>query len=391
MITLPKEYEGREQTFLKHRVLDAYLEKWLYKMAFRQRPGPLWFVDCFAGPWEAREPRLQDTSFAKALAKLNEVAENLRRDHPARAFSPRAAFVENNPESYARLKAYVNEHRGLVQTTVLEGTFGASVPALNAMIGQDPALIFVDPTGWKGADMGFIAPLAAPRHRDVLINVMIQFINRFKDAKHPYIEEQMKRFFGLQDASLPENLNEERLMEQYRAQLKIICKMKYTADLIVPIATRNRTQFRLVVGAHHHAALELFRDIEDQVCGRDAASVRAQAKDRKRQETGGQPLLLPTPVAPVDDLFATLHERGRAQFIEGLPRILAREGRLRFQEIWTRAASRYHLQRKDINELVYDLARQGRVVVHELKPRERKIKDDHIIALAQPRSTPQTS
>jgi three-Cys-motif partner protein len=391
MVTLPPEYERREQTFLKHRVLDAYLEKWLYKMAFGQPSSRLWFVDCFAGPWEDREPKLQDTSFAKALAKLNEVAEDVRRKHPAHTFSPHAVFVENNPKSCARLKSYVKEHRGLVQVKVFEGTFGDHVPALSDMIGHDPALIFIDPTGWKGADMRFIAPLAAHRHRDVLVNVMIQFINRFKAANHSFIEDQMKSFFGLEDASLPAEADEERLMALYRTQLKNICDLKYTADLIVPIATKDRTQFRLVVGAHHHAALELFRVIEAEVCGRDAASVRTQAKDRQRQDSTGQPLLLPTPVPQIDDIYATLHELGRSEFIKGLPRVLAREERLSFREIWTRAASRHHLRRADINELVRDVAKHGQVVIHGLKPRERKIKDDHIIALPQHRSTPQTS
>jgi hypothetical protein len=54
----------------------------------------------------------------------------------------------------------------------------------------------VDPKGWKGAAMTYIAPLARRPGRDVMINVMFDHINRFKDTQLTFIRAQMQDFFG---------------------------------------------------------------------------------------------------------------------------------------------------------------------------------------------------
>jgi protein gp37 len=41
----------------------------------------------------------------------------------------------------------------------LPGEFGAHVSTIQELIGTDPAFLFVDPNGWKGAAMTYIAPL----------------------------------------------------------------------------------------------------------------------------------------------------------------------------------------------------------------------------------------
>ena len=64
---LPAEYLDREQTFFKHQVLRHYLRSWSQKLASVSRTGRavhLWYVDCFAGPWESRTDDRSDTSVA---------------------------------------------------------------------------------------------------------------------------------------------------------------------------------------------------------------------------------------------------------------------------------------------------------------------------------------
>src|SRR5688572_24597043 len=69
---MPASYEGREQTWLKHRVLKLYLEGWAHKIgSFARR---LWYVDAFAGPWQSGDTERRDTSIAIGLAALNEAA-----------------------------------------------------------------------------------------------------------------------------------------------------------------------------------------------------------------------------------------------------------------------------------------------------------------------------
>lgn len=196
-----------------------------------------------------------------------------------------AAFVEKDPTAFAELDRFLKARPGSVRTVPHHGEFGAFVPELQKWRGSDAGLIFVDPTGWKGAAMRFIAPLvAAHPRRDVLVNVMFDHINRFKDDPRTFLREQMREFFGLGDADLPAALAEEELFALYRTKLKEVCKVQYAADLAISHPTDDRTKFRLVVGGKNPAVLELFRDIEKKVIGAEAAAVRDNASARKSED-----------------------------------------------------------------------------------------------------------
>ncbi len=69
-----EHYRGREQSYLKHRLLKHYVEGWAQKMASmgRRRPVRMWYIDAFAGPWEAADPELEDTSIATGLQAISD-------------------------------------------------------------------------------------------------------------------------------------------------------------------------------------------------------------------------------------------------------------------------------------------------------------------------------
>lgn len=79
-MTVPSEYHGREQSFLKHRVLQQYLQRWGKKLGSlsRTRLVRLWYVDCFAGPWRNKSASLEDTSIEIGLRALEEAATTWR-------------------------------------------------------------------------------------------------------------------------------------------------------------------------------------------------------------------------------------------------------------------------------------------------------------------------
>jgi three-Cys-motif partner protein len=209
---VPKQYEGREQSFLKHRVLEEYLLVWGLKLGSlsQRRQVRLCYVDGFAGPWKARSDALEDTSIAIGLAAL-EAAAKVWRDKGAR-IEAEAFFVEKEAGPFKELEQYLSNRSGIVRTTAKNGEFGALVPEIKRWLGTDAGLIFVDPTGWKGAAMHFIAPLVAgTSRRDVLVNVMFDHINRFKDDERAFLRRQMSDFFGLGAKELPEGLAEDEL------------------------------------------------------------------------------------------------------------------------------------------------------------------------------------
>jgi hypothetical protein len=57
-------YAGREQTQVKHFVLQKYLERFAHIIGFRWRA--ITYVDCFSGPWNVGSDELEDSSFAIA-------------------------------------------------------------------------------------------------------------------------------------------------------------------------------------------------------------------------------------------------------------------------------------------------------------------------------------
>src|SRR5690242_14691805 len=70
-------YTGREQAYIKHRLLEEYLPQWAYKV------GSAWdqlvYVDGFAGPWQTKSTDYQDTSFGIATQLLRQCQTGIRQ------------------------------------------------------------------------------------------------------------------------------------------------------------------------------------------------------------------------------------------------------------------------------------------------------------------------
>ena len=382
---VPAEYQdGREQTFFKHAVLRHYLRAWSHKLGSISQTGRrvrLWYVDCFAGPWESKAEDRADTSVSIGMNALEE-ALSTWADAPAKVDAG-AIVVEAKPKSAAKLREFLagRAERG-VAWHVLDGSFASQVGAIQAKLGNDAAFLFVDPTGWKGAGMQHIAPLAAGRVRDVMVNVMFHHINRWKDDPRIFLRDQMRDLFGLGDADLPEGLEEEPLMALYRRQLKERGKLGFVADLAVPHPTIDRTFFRLVVGGHHPEVVNLFREAEEKVVGRDAGEVRDKAKSRKRgSRTGQTELILGTPA--IDVRYRKMRDRDLDASLATLRTRLAAEGPTSFENLWPSLLEEGHFTKKYLADAVLAEKMAGKLIVRGLQPRERTIKDAHIIAMPE--------
>jgi three-Cys-motif partner protein len=382
-VDVPEEYKGREQSLIKHRVLAEYLLGWGHKLgsAAQKRPVRLCYIDGFAGPWKSQSATLDDTSIAIGLRAL-EAAANTWSERGAK-IAIEASFVEKDPSAFAELHAFLKVQRGgRVQTRAHNGEFGSFVPDLQRWIGNDAALIFVDPTGWKGAAMHYIEPLVAhqPR-RDVLVNVMFDHINRFKDDPRQFLRDQMRDFFGLGNHELPEGLGEEELFTLYRTKLKERCGVTYAADLAIPHPTDDRTKFRLVVGGKNPAVLELFRDIEKKVVGSEAAQIRDDAAARKLEGKTGQ---LTLGVAPSTDArYESLHRAALDEAPDAIRRVIAR-GPTTFGALWPALLEDLHITTGELARVAWELHRAGAIVVTNATPRERTMKDHHELRAGSP-------
>lgn len=376
---VPAEYVGREQTWLKHRVLKLYLESWTHKLSSTARTRGttrLWYVDCFAGPWNSRHVAQEDTSPFIGLRALREAAAAWReKGHDVRLG---AIFVEPTEAFHALVELVQREAGAEVEPFTYHGEFGDLVPRIRAQLGDDAAFLFVDPTGWKGAAMKYIEPLMQARIRDVMVNVMFDYLNRFKDAPLDFIREQLRDFVGMDLATLPASPDERELMAIYREQLKVRCGIEHTADLAIPYPTQERTYFRMVVGGKHRKVLELFRDVERKVVGGEAAAARDAAKRRREFEKTGQ---LSLGIAPprISSSYGELSEDGRRAARKLVVRSAQHRPGVRFRELWPDVLEQCHITVADLKALVWDLHRDNTVRLGGVGANQRTAHDDHQI------------
>jgi three-Cys-motif partner protein len=73
----PSLYEGREQTLIKHFLFGKYLER--FAIIVGSWADAITYVDGFSGPWNTRSSKLEDSSFAIALAELRKARDVLKR------------------------------------------------------------------------------------------------------------------------------------------------------------------------------------------------------------------------------------------------------------------------------------------------------------------------
>lgn len=373
---IPPEYEGRESTYLKHRVLSEYLGAWAHKQGSRSRfrSTRLWYVDCFAGPWRAADKELRDTSVHIGLEALRGAAASWREK--GRQVELAAIFVEKDPKSFAALKAYLEENRAGVETVPFNCEFGEAVDEINRRVGNDPAFLFVDPTGWKGAAMRFIAPLVSHPGRDVLINVMFNNMNRFKDDPRGFLREQIAEFFGLAEGDIPKGLDEDNLFALYRRQLREKCRVPLAADLAIPHPTHERTWFRLAVGGRHPAIVELFRQVECRVCGEEAAAVREEAKLRHEAQVP-----LDFHLEATDQSYERLHIDGLRAAPEDLLRELSKRSPQRYEDLWPRILADRHILKSELNRIAWKMRKKRQIAVTGTAAHQRTPKDGNLLSL----------
>jgi len=385
-------YVGREQTQIKHLVLRKYLEEWGIKLAMASAPGRdrLWYVDCFAGPWRTQDEARDDISAAIALEVLN----NVRRVAAEHGHNVKvgAVFVELDASRSGDLAEFVEQARGDVSATVFSSALGDCIDDIRRIIGKDSGFVFVDPTGWKGADMKYIAQLAKPGRRDVLVNFMYDFLNRFKaegqrslEQRRAWLIEQLEAFFGTQDASRLAKMDEDELVEEYCRNLKSKCNLRFALSLAVPKPLADRTYFHLVVAGNHRKVVELFRDVESSVIGGRAGAIREDARRRVEQERTGQGSLFSNPEARVRS-FEQRRVDDLAR-IEDEIRALLENGERTFGEVWPVVMERLHVRLPETKDAATRLYKSGAIEVVGWKARQRKVKDDNLLRLKQASST----
>lgn len=231
--------------------------------------------------------------------------------------------------------------------------------------------------------MRFIQPLVAEGNRDVLINVMFNDINRFKDDPREFLRAQIGDFFGLQPGQLAPGLDEEQLMAVYRANLKVRTGLTWAADAAVPHPTHARTKFRLVIGGGASAVLDVFREAEAKVLRDLAASVRVGARQAQLLEQKGQTsLFAPDEVALQSDSGFEAHESTAKTRTIPMIRELVQDGPLAWGQIWPQVLELLHVAKPALAERVTGAHEAGDLhITPDPGSRRRSLADADMIGL----------
>jgi three-Cys-motif partner protein len=286
---IPEHYRGREQAFIKHTLLKGYIEK-LFMIKGRYE-NSISYVDCFAGPWQEDSPDLEDTSVAIALNVMHECSRRLATQSKNVHF--RALFIEKNPESYRRLKSFVELPQWSdINVKAINGDFyDLRGEILNWCRDDSFAFFFVDPNGWKDVAPDTLSPLLQRPKSEYLVNFMLDFVRRaYTQAP---LEPDMKRIFGtVEDLShMSSEAREEHFITVYQERLKgslpFDKRRPRSARVRVLYPAKDRTIYYLVYLTRHPLGIVKFME-ESEELARTQRIVHAEAKQRRRVQQTNQ-------------------------------------------------------------------------------------------------------
>ncbi len=379
-----EEYFGREQTLVKHTILDRYLLR--FALIVGRRWNVITYVDCFSGPWSVKSPDLSDASFAIALSELRKARERLAQE--GRQVGIRCFFLEADPLAHERLRAFASAVRDAEVKTCnarLEHSTNEIVKFVRDAPGGFP-FIFIDPTGWTGFGMNVIAPLLRLNPGEVLINFMTHRIRQFIDSPLEQTRQQFEELFGTGDvkdriAGLAGLDREEALVSSYASAVQKTGRYQYVCAGVVLHPEKETSHYHLIYATRNPKGVDVFKDAE-----RTAMTVqekaRADAWARRQALQKGTQLLFPSDAVHESTHYETLRDR-HLRFAEGrLREELASRRRIGYDTAWMLVAQHPLVWESDLKEWIRDWLKRGDLqAVENLKPRQRvpKMGQGHIL------------
>jgi len=376
-------YDGREQTLVKHFILENYLAKFAHIIGYWA--DTITYVDCFAGPWNVQSDNLSDSSFSIALKQLRKAKSDLAAHD--RSPSLRCFFLERNQEAYQYLQRFAAD------------TTDAHIETRNAALKQSVtdiadfvkrggassfSFIFVDPTGWTGLAMDVITPLLRLRPGEVLVNFMTGHILRFAGHPDPAISKTFDRLFGSIDyrsriSNLVGQDREDALVRCYMDAIRETGEFDYVFSTVILNPCKDRTHFHLIYATRHSKGVEEFKRTE-----RKAIPFMEQARDQAQKrlrftKTGQRELPFGNATMNVGDYCEHLRERYLMMARDDVDGMLTQHGRVRYDDAWAAALQFPLVWDSDIKGWIKEWTREGIVDVEGLKKGQRvpKLREGH--------------
>lgn len=291
-------YEGREQAYVKHCLLEEYLPAWGYKISSAW--DTLVYVDGFAGPWKVVTPTFDDSSFGVAVDALKRVYLG-QRDHWQRNVRVLSVLVADTEKKAEQLREF-GATRSVPGFTIeaLCGKFAEQIPAISRLLERNTKnpfkFVFLDPKGWKDIPMAELQPFLRGRSCEVLVNLMTSDIKRF--LAEPPKAESYVRLFGRAGVleilrETPADERDERAVQEYCKSLKQLCDFKYVSSAVIFEPNREEVKYFLVFATNHPDGVEVFKAAEIS-----AARIQDAVREEVAVRRSGQPEMFDTVQVP---------------------------------------------------------------------------------------------
>ncbi len=321
-------YQGREQTYIKHYVLERYLQKLAYKLGWSGNDAIVSYVDCFAGPWNSMSDDLADTSPAIAIRELQAVQKTLRERGRMPPFL-KCLFIEKDKSSWKVLSRMLESVENIEVKAIL-GEFEAEVDAVLDFVGEGFAFFFIDPTGWTGYSLDVIRPMLRHPRCEILINFMTKFLVRFIDADlDDKARAGFEHLFGSSDCrkrwrDLTGLDREDAIVAAYCDRVREAGNFNYVAHTVVLDPLADRSHFHLIYATDHPEGLRTFRNEAERPAREVQRKARHAAQQHHELEISGQMGLFGSPARSYSDELEERYHRLAQQKVLGTLRSVRR-------------------------------------------------------------------
>ena len=371
-------YVGREQTRVKHFILQKYLERFAHIIGFSWNT--ITYVDCFSGPWNVRSDDLTDSSFAIALEELRKARDTHRKK--GKTLNIRCIFLEKDPAAYARLKSFTDK----VKDAQIETHNKELAEVIDEVLrfvrngGKESfPFVFIDPTGWKGFEMNLIAPLLRLQPGEVLINFMTDYIRRFVLSPDKETQKSFAGLFGSGDfreqlQDLSEQDREDALFQAYAANVQKTGKFPFLCPAIVLYPEIERSFFHLIYATRNRKGVEVFKEVEKKAMQVMEQS-RASAHQRKRVKKTSQPELFSAEYLSPSNRIDDLRQRYLAQTKQKVLNLLQGKLRVPYEDAWDMTLCVPLVWESDLKDWIREWQREG-LSIEGMKPTQKVPKRD---------------
>ncbi|MDZ4109674.1 MAG: three-Cys-motif partner protein TcmP [Brevundimonas sp.] len=378
-------YQGREQAFVKHYLLETYLER-LFQIT-ANRFDQIVYVDGYSGPWQSQGQSLEDTSFCIALSALRK-AKSFQAAR-GRTVEVHAHLVEKSPQAFRVLETIAAKFPD-VRISTYKADFRTQPKAIAAQIPDSAfTFVFIDPKGWR-INTAELAPLLRRKNCEVLFNFMFDFVNRAASMTEPPTVEGINELIpdgdwreqltALSAAGATPAERKQILIGAFSRGLAEIGDFKFVAETPVLRPLHDRTLYSLIFATKKARGLEVFRECQ-LLALTEQSKIRGEAKLRAISSKANQFEMFGslTDMAPDETLLDLPAEirRAEATLLSLIP--LAPET-VAYGDVWPQVLSAHVVRKMHVGQIAAQMRNNGQLKFEGWAPRKRTPDDDYRVS-----------